>query len=248
MQFFEDAKPEPWTPPSLRDLPEPPVFQLRPPRHGARDLRYEIMAAGLHFHADAVIRAEAIRGLRALWSPEDAEPNVARVESLWAAMDRGEELAADDAAALDDLSARLRRAWPALNRMAADNHAFWEGVPHLAVSLATAGWSGTLNVPYRRDGRCVPLDRIEEVAKALAGIEEAAGLQPGAAFLELSARCFALINGTATDEAAEAPALSTATTAALASTDGADPGPAVLDTPADEPKPARRRAAKGNPQ
>lgn len=230
MQFFEDAKPEPWTPPSLHDLPEPPVFQLRPPRHGARDLRYEIMAAGLHFHPDAAIRQEAIRGLRALWSPDEADENIKRVEGLWAAMDRGEELTADDAAALDELSVRLRRAWPPIAEMAADNAEFVETVPALAVSLAAAGWSGSLNVPYGRERGRVPLEKVEAMAKALAGVEQAAGLQPGVAFVELSARAFAVVNGTATDEPA------------------ADPVPIPSpETPAatEEPKPARRRASKG---
>lgn len=240
---FNDAPPEPWTPPSFRDLPAPPVFQLRPPRWGSRDLRYETIAAGLHFHDDAAIRAEAVRGLRALWGAEEAEPNIARVEALWAAMDRGEELAPDDAAALDDLSGRLRRAWPALNRMAADNAAFWDGVPSIAVSLVTAGWSGQiLQLPYRRDGRFVPLDLVEQVAKALARIEEEAGLQHRVAFVELSARAFELINGGAV---AEAPTPST-DTAALAAEDGTDTATAILDNTAADPsaKPARRRNRK----
>lgn len=221
MSFHDYPQPSPWTPLSLAALDTPPVFMLAPPPRGERALRYALRAEGLTFHGDAELRAEAERALRVLWPEELAEDGLAKLKSMWDCLDRGDALAPDDAAALDGLTSRLRRAWPRLAEMAADDAEYIEEAPKIAASLAVAGWS-SLPVSYERISARVPLETLDGAQKALAELERAAGLEPGTAWLELTAKSLAIINGTA-----DAPA----------------PNPTPAETPAPEPseKPARRR-------
>lgn len=220
-------EPQPWTPPALRELPDAPVFLVRPPPRGARDLRYALTAAGLVFHGPVAHREEAAKALRELWPPEQVDDGLARLREFWATLDRGEKLAPADSAALDELSTRLRAAWPRIGRMAADDAEFIEAAPRIAAGLVIAGWSG-IDVAYRRDAGRVPLATIDQVERALVELEGTAGLEPGAAFVELTAEAFAIINGPA-DAPAPDPTHETDTAAAPPS-----------------PKPARRRSPKGN--
>jgi len=188
---------ERFTPVSLKNVPVPPVFLLRPA--DGRELRkfeYRLMAEGLQYHNSEAFRAEMLKGLGQLWSPEDFEANKARLESYWALLDQGGVPDQSDAEAVGELNARLLRAWRPLTAMAADNKRFSDESGRIAASMFVVGWTG-LDVAYAREDGAVPLARIDEVEERLAAMEVEAAAnkvegigKPGTAWMELSTAAY----------------------------------------------------------
>ena len=165
---------ERFTPAVLANVPAPPVFLLRPA--SGRELRqfeYRLMAEGLETHGADQFRAEMLKALQALWSPADFEPNAARLRSYWELLDQGGNPDPAESEHVSELTGRLIRAHRPLSKMAADNKRFADESGRIAISKFTVGWEG-LDVSYTRESGAVPLERIDEVELALAGIEKKA--------------------------------------------------------------------------
>lgn len=191
-----------WTPPSLAHLTEPPSFDFRPIERGQVALRHALAAAGVCFHGAAAIRDEAERAIRALVEPEFIDATMGRLRALWARIDGGEELEADEQAALDDLEARLNARWTRLRTMAADDAAFASEAPRIAASLVLAGWSN-LEVPFDLAAGRIPLATIDAIEAALMAIEQGHDLALGTAFAALGAHSLIIISGTTPTERTE---------------------------------------------
>lgn len=183
-----------YTPDSLKDVAGAPVFWMKPmtgrtlPRY-----KHALRAAGLKFHQVEEVRAETLKALAALWSPEQYEGHAARLDAYWKASDIFDQQVREwqsagatgeapdigaliDAVEVDrirDLQNRLGDAWPALAMMAADNALWLEEMPRVALSMVLAGWSG-IDLPFRMEEGRVPLAVIDQIEKALATAEDAA--------------------------------------------------------------------------
>jgi len=183
-----------FTPDSLKDVAGAPVFWLKPmtgrtlPRY-----KHALRAAGLKFHQVDDVRAETLKALQTLWSPELYGEHAARLEAYWKASDTYDRLVRDwqaagaageapdlktliDQAEVDsirDLQNRLGDAWPPLAMMAADNALWLEEMPRVALSMVLAGWSG-IDLPFRMEEGRVPLAVIDQIEKALSKAEDAA--------------------------------------------------------------------------
>ncbi len=191
---------EPFTPSSLASIAAPPVFTLRPATgRTLREYRSALRREGLVYHAPEEIRAEIRLALAALWTPELYAAHVGRLEAVWAAEDRNENLPEDQRIALDreevrqiaDLLDRVQREWPALRGMTADNVQFMEDSLKVAAAMFVAGWSN-VDVAYVREAGRVPLETLDQVEGALDAAEEKAiadGVKEagpvGRAFMEL---------------------------------------------------------------
>ncbi|HYC81500.1 MAG TPA: hypothetical protein VEB65_06920 [Solirubrobacterales bacterium] len=203
----EASEIEDFTPPSLLNLPSPPVFKLRPATGREwRKYQYIMRAEGLTYHSTDDIRAEMLRALEALYSPDDCTAAMARLRSLWALVDQKGQPDEAEAIAVHDLLGRLTREWSPLARAGADNMRFLEEASSIAVSMFLVGWTG-LDLSYRRtDGR-VPLDLIDELEDALQRLERQAvedkveGVgKPGTAFDELCSAAHSRLSLTREEE------------------------------------------------
>jgi hypothetical protein len=203
----EASEIEDFTPPSLLNLPSPPVFKLRPATGREwRKYQYVMRAEGLTYHSKEDIRAEMLRALAALYSPDDCASATARLRSYWALLDQSGTPAEADIAAVDDLVARLTREWPPLARAGADNMRFLEESMSIAVSMFVVGWTG-LDLSYRRNDGRVPLDLIDELEDALQALERQAKAdkvegvgRPGTAWVELCNAAHARLSLTKEEE------------------------------------------------
>lgn len=196
----ESSEIEAWQPPSLANLPAPPVFKLR--AASGREMRkyqYVMQVEGLEYHSMDAIRGEVLVALKALYTPDLFEASAARLRSFWALLDQnakaanGGKVEPDPAEeeAVNDLVERLTREWRPLARMGADNMRFVEESLRIAVSMFLVGWSG-LDLAYRREDGRVPLGLIDELEEKLQAIERQAKAdqvegvgRPGMAFIEL---------------------------------------------------------------
>ena len=187
-----------WTPPSLTSLAVPPVFRLRPatPRDRFKFDR-ALVLEGLSYHDGAAVRAEHLRGLRSLSSPENYDADAAKLNEWWDSSDQGLELTELQSAALSTLCEDLARAWPPLRLMLADNRDFNRDAPRLAMGLYIVGWSG-LETPFDRSGGVVPIEAFDALETELSTIEGKAkgivGVEQGLAFIQLSGHVLSLMS------------------------------------------------------
>lgn len=188
---------EAFTPASLKNVPVPPAFLLRPA--SGRDLRrYQklIRAEGLVYHDQAVFRAVALEALKALWKPESLyEENAARLRSYWELVEQGGDPDQAEKSAFDELIDRLGRADKRLAGLAADNGEFIEETMRIAASMFVSGWSG-LDLAYSREEGRVPLELMDKVEEALFDAEQQAVADkidgagpPGLAWMQLCNAC-----------------------------------------------------------
>lgn len=189
----ESSDIEEFVPPSLANLAAPPVFKLRPANgREFRKYQYVMRAEGLDYHTRDDFRAEMVRALGKLYSPEQAQEAEGRLRSIWEMVDQKVDPDPVEAEALDDLVARLTREWRPLATMGADNMRFQEESLRVAISMFLVGWS-SFDLGYRREDGRVPLGLIDDLEDKLQGLEKKAiedkvegVLTPGIAFLELS--------------------------------------------------------------
>lgn len=197
---------EHFTPSSLANLPVPPVFLLRPAsgREG-RAFQYALRVEGLQYHNDEEVRAEALRGLKALWSAEDYEPNAARLRAYWELVDQNGRPTDTEEQAVSELSARLSESWSPLARMAADNQRLIEESMKIAASMFVVGWRG-VPIPYSREAGRVPLEKLDELEAWLLKQEKDAvengieGAAPTLAFIQLCNAAYSRLNLTKDEE------------------------------------------------
>lgn len=193
-----------FTPPSLANLPSPPVFLLKPgTRRDREQYPKRLRIEGYQIHSDAAMRLEAEHGLRELWDEETFNANIGRLYVYWNAIDAHAkehegnpappplEFDKVEQAEIEALIGRMTKAWEPLREMEADIIDFRNGSPVVMLSLVLIGWRN-IDVSFAKAGGIVSLDKLEHVEKALRVIEadaraakiEGIGLE-GTAYLEL---------------------------------------------------------------
>lgn len=196
---YEASEIERFTPASLAHLETPPVFRLRAAQRRERR-RYDrlLIEEGLRRHDKEDMRAEILRGLRALSSDDEFAEWDIHLRQYWDAMDDWEheykgvtpDLIPDFEApgpSEDDLNRVTRGVhenWPPLRKMAADNVMFNREAPALLISVVLSGWSH-MTTPFTLHEGVLPLETVDKLDKDLAAMEKEAGLPEGKAFVEL---------------------------------------------------------------
>lgn len=189
-----------FTPASLSDVENPPVFHLRAAT--ARDQRQHrrmMREEGLTRHSDEEIRSQTRKDLKALWSPEIFNAEIARLDAYWEALDNWALQVKDDPElkfdwpqeeleAIDRLSERLLQASIDLRRMYARNADASEMQPVLVVATIVKSYEG-LDAPLQREAGYLTVDCAYAMRDALAAIERKAKRDPGLAFVELMVAC-----------------------------------------------------------
>jgi len=233
----EAGEVEEFTPASLRNLPCPPVFLIRPatPRDKRR-IDKLVIKEGLSFHSNDLIRDAMLSGLKAQWSDDIYLVQEGRIKAYWDAIDQyakqyagaadAPEFKHPDDADMKTLTSRIFKVWPPLCEMAADNAEFNEVWPTLTAAVLLIGWTG-IDVPFRREANQVSIDDLSDLGEALADLErehaggtiESIG-EPGTAMNELCARCASAIYITKGEEKNSVSPSPSPETPATSKTDG----------------------------
>lgn len=201
-----------FTPASLEHLGDAaPVFRLR--AMTARDKRYlrrlHLEENVIYFNQSA-LRAEILRGLQSLWSPEAFTQHSTTIKEFWDAQDEWEQQKKvhdkeqagvespepfpafdydrDIRLAVEELQAKVRESWPPLRRMIADNADFPELVMPLTVAVCVKSWDG-LEVKADRERGYLTITGAEAIADALGEFEKERGLAVGVSGAELFIAC-----------------------------------------------------------
>ena len=191
-----------FTPALFADIEGAPAFQLKAGSRRDRLRHQEIMAEEKVQHFDqASIRAETLKGLEALWSPDDFEQWEPRLRAFWDARDdwAKENENAEKPTPFDytdfpeseirALAARVAESWPPLRKMAVANLKFQREFPKLVASIVLVGWTGVETPVQRADG-LMSLDAIDDLEREMAKREEElTGKANGNAFAELMIEC-----------------------------------------------------------
>lgn len=196
---YEAGEIERFTPASLANLENPPVFRLRAASRRERR-RYDrlLIEEGLRRHDKEALREELIRGLHALSSPDEVERWEPLLRQHWEAVDEfsKESRDAEDGASVEfvapgpseetvqSLLRGIHENWAPTRKLAADNLVFNREAPALLISVVLSGWSG-LPTPFASREGTIPLDTMDKLDTDLSALEEAHGLKPGTAFVEL---------------------------------------------------------------
>jgi hypothetical protein len=160
---------------------------------------------GLVSHDQDSVRAEIMRALAALYSPDLFASNSAKLQNIWAMLDQEISIPPDEFTGFLELMDAVGRAWEPLRRMLADISRFNDDAPKLAVALYLSGVSN-LDVAFRLDGGVVPLEALDEIEAALLTVEtkavadKVAGVEPGTAFQELAATALSQLRLTKAEE------------------------------------------------
>ncbi len=209
---------EHFTPDSLANVAPKPTIRMRPasPRD-ERTIASACRIEGLTHHNAEAIRAEQLRALRAMWSPEIFETESARLRGAWDSLDQGVAIPDDEAQALSELSLELHRHWRPLRQMHDDNEVFERDFPRLALCIFIAGWSN-IDVPYKRVSGQVPLETIDLLLREVEAIEARAiadkidGASPGVAVPQVNIKALqhvALTQGERGNSSSPSPSPST---------------------------------------
>ncbi|EQA97277.1 hypothetical protein [Sphingobium sp. HDIP04] len=196
---YEASEIHRFTPDALANIENPPVFRLRAVSRRERR-RYDrlMIEEGLRLHDREAMRAETLRGLRALSSDDEFETWEPLLRQHWDARDEWEE--EHRGKPIDDIpdftcpgpsdeeistvTRGIHENWPPLRKLAADNVIFNREAPALLISVVLAGWSGIATPFSSREG-VLSLDTVEALDADLTELEKANGLPEGKAFVEL---------------------------------------------------------------
>ena len=195
-----------YTPPSLANLVTAPVFRFRPvTERDGRAFEGELFVNGLRRHDVDAFRAEYEIGIKALFSESEADAAIGQLREIWDANDQSVDIAPNVVAAAQGLLARVTEKHVPLLRMERDNNFFFRDVGKIALGMFLVGWSG-LETPFKRVEGAVPLETADALERELVKIERQAkadsveGVDPGAAFLQLSTHALELMNLTRGEE------------------------------------------------
>jgi hypothetical protein len=199
----EASEIERFTPASLADIENPPIFRLRAASRRERR-RYDslLIEEGLRRHDQEAMRAEILRGLRALSSDDEFEIWEPNLKQHWDAVD---DWAKENATKSEDdrehfeapgpsedeistVTRGIHENWRPLRKMAAENVAFSRDAPALMLGVVISGWSN-LDTPFSSREGILSLDTIDGVDTALAKLERDLGKPEGIAFVELYVAC-----------------------------------------------------------
>lgn len=176
---LEAGEAEPFVPASLADMPDPPTFYLRWGTPRERERQRRVMdEEGAAFHDDASMRAELLRGMKALFSPEDFDTWEPHTKEWWDAIDayakehndtpRDERPAFEFEGSdmLTEVLEQLARDWRPYRLMIADNSSYNRLIGP-AVSSAIIARYENLKTPPRKIGAHLTFDCIREVMEEL---------------------------------------------------------------------------------
>lgn len=211
---------ENFTPPSLVNLPTPPVFILRSATQRSWIAFQDGMAdfpgldRPLIFHSQQALRDELLRGLDTLYVGEAIAAAKSKLQQSWAIIDQIAEYDDPKQAPLPDeeairemdhLTEVVTREWTPMRKMAKDNLRWSRDAPRIAIGMFVAGWSG-IDLPYEREEGVVPLTHVDRLADYMTALERLSRKQniagvglDGTAFLELGNEAFSLLNLTETE-------------------------------------------------
>jgi hypothetical protein len=213
------AETEIYKPPTLANLADPPTFKFRPATfRDKRAFSRATMVEDLKVHSTDALRQALRSELSRLWSPEERDAQLARLEAYWAASDQNRDAGPDnqviidpeEAIAYSDLMAAVLGASQLLRSMMADNSDFYAFAPKVALGQFLVGWTG-LETPFRREGGVVSIETLTDVEEELSRIEVKAkadnieGIgQIGTAFDLLAAHALTLLGLTGAEESKSA--------------------------------------------
>jgi hypothetical protein len=203
----------PYSPASLSNVAAAPAFLFRPAtKRDARAFERLCIEEGLMLHQDAEIRAEYRAALQALYTPQEAEDATIILNGLWEKLDQGIPADESEIDAALDLMETLKRHHRPLRIIVADNSAFFQTAPLLALSLFLVGWKN-VDLEFRRIGGTVPIELLIELEPVLAATEKAAiadkvaGIEIGSAYMQIQTYALDLLHTTRA-EAGKSPSLS----------------------------------------
>lgn len=137
----QTGKSTPYVPPWMRDRKSPPTFQLRTVSTLERDA-FEAELEGVHNAGavyDVVVRDITMAGVRALASADDQGRLIDLLDQE-AALDKGEELAPEEAALLRGMREVLAQHWPEYRTVQAQISRRNKLLPTLAFMTFCTGW------------------------------------------------------------------------------------------------------------
>lgn len=193
---IEASEKREFTPESLANIIDPPVFILRSPdeRH-IRRYRACCEDDGLERFSDADWEAEKVRAIETLWTPEDGQPILDRFRTIMASLNQSIEISADDQDWIGELDETLFANHRALMVMRRKQNEWYNYAPVYAIGTFLAGWR-QFDLPWKLEAGYVPTRHILSLLQRLGEIERAAiatgveGVGPeGVAFLQLWTAC-----------------------------------------------------------
>lgn len=185
-----------FTPECFKDVEGAPRFVLRTPTpREKRHQRRLFLEEGLRSHTSEQIRAEILKGLEALWSPEDFEKHAPVLKAYWEAQEDFALQKKDDPKlewaydpeiedACKELVQLVAKAWQPLRVMMADNADSGEMQPVIMAAVMLTGWSG-LAVQKQMAGGYITIDCAHQIEDELEKIEKVHGIETGTAWTQL---------------------------------------------------------------
>lgn len=253
-----------FTPASLINVPDAPVFRLRAPdERNMRRYNTLVQDDNLRTYSAEEFAAEKELAIKKLWSEEDAQPILDRFRTIAASVQQKIELSEEDltwSAALDDELFDNHRPLSVMRRKTND---YFEYSPRYAIGTILKGWKN-LDMPFRLEAGYMKTSDVAVLAKHLIAIEEKAiadkvegvGLT-GTAFLELWIACMDRTRLTG-DEEKNLPAPSLPTLSQEGSTQevngasiaesGKDENISLSSAPTPTPKSAAKDATSETPE
>lgn len=185
-----------FTPASLANVPDAPVFRLRAPdERNMRRYNTMVQDDNLRTYSAEDFAAEKEAAIKELWSEEDAQPILDRFRTIAACLNQLVALSKEDLAWSVELDEMLFDNHKTLAVMRRKTNDYFEYSPRYAIGTILKGWSN-FDMPFRLEAGYMKTSDVALLAKKLIAIEEKAiadqvegvGLT-GTAFLELWIAC-----------------------------------------------------------
>lgn len=185
-----------FTPASLVNVPDAPVFKLRAPdERNMRRYNTLVQDDNLRTYSEEAFRAEKEKAISALWSEEDAQPILARFRTIGECVKQKIDLSEDDLRWSNELDDMLFDNWRELSVMRRKTNDYFEYSPRYAIGTIVKGWSN-LDIPFRLEAGYLKTSSVNDIAAALLKLEEQAladkvegVVMTGMAFMELWIAC-----------------------------------------------------------
>jgi len=186
-----------FTPDAFAGIDNAPTFTLRTPT--PRDKRFQrrlLNEEGAVQHSRDAMRAEMLRGLKALWGEDQFAEHSPKLEEFWQATDDFALQVKDDPDLVWEYDTALERAclqleddvaqaWRPLARMKAGNAWAGEANALSLVAVSVKSWTG-LDVTFAPDRGYLSVDTATEIRDALLSLSVKVGVkEPGAAWSQL---------------------------------------------------------------
>lgn len=159
-----------YTPPTLENAPAPPVFLMRPATWMIRRRWQEICSEqGLNFPSQEMLNQAMRESLTLLWSAENAEREMPRVEEAFLKLSR-DELVGQEFVEFAQLEALVMERSEPYRVLATQRSSFIRYSPYAALSLLLVGWEN-LDTPFDRIGGEIPFEALETVEREVMALE-----------------------------------------------------------------------------